>query len=571
MTGDWLILRSLRSKTCLSPSRRLGNPHVKPFICLAIAIATTSPGRLNCVYASPPAGFALSLSWQLLDNRPDDRFESQLVLRNDGRAAVSDGWELYFNSPRQLVPDSVGPGCRLSHINGDLYVLRPTPSFKPLVPAEHRTISLDGSPCAINISDAPSGFYIVLDRGNGKTNVPMPIPLEVKPFPEASKLHRGAKDSVPLATPESRYRENESITRLPPEQLVKVVPTPVEIREMSGRVTLNSSTLVFYEPSLSNEANYAADAIGELFHRRLTAKEGIPATSDRSAAIRLRVGEIKLAGLLRKNGDEAYQLTIDPEKGVEIIGSDPAGVFYGVQTLRALLPIKSYRRAHDALVVDAVRIADSPRFRYRGLHLDVARNFQTKQTVQKLLDVMSFYKLNRLHLHLTDDEGWRIEIKQLPELTGVGGRRGHTLDESDCLIPSLGSGPFPDPEKSPGSGFYSQDVFIDLLRYAHARHVTIVPELDLPGHARAAVKSLEARQRRLNRGGNDQTATPLLLREPGDTSKYESVQMWRDNVVDVGRPDTYRFLELVVGELTAMYERAACSPYHHSSWRRRSA
>ena len=138
-------------------------------------------------------------------------------------------------------------------------------------------------------------------------------------------------------------------------------------------------------------------------------------------------------------------LSVSPDEGIEIIGGDPAGVFYGVQTLRALLPIDSYRQTNEEIEVDAMRIVDAPRFQYRGLHLDVARNFQTKQTVKKLLDLMAFYKLNRFHWHLTDDEGWRIEIKKLPELSEIGGRRGHTLDEAERLIPSYGSGPAPDP------------------------------------------------------------------------------------------------------------------------------
>jgi hexosaminidase len=169
---------------------------------------------------------------------------------------------------------------------------------------------------------------------------------------------------------------------------------------------------------------------------------------------------------------------------------------------------------------------------------------------------MAFYKLNRLHLHLTDDEGWRVEIKQLPELTKVGGHRGYTKDEEKSLIPSLGSGPFPDSENSPGNGYYTQGDFIKILQYAKARHISVVPELDLPGHARAAVKSMEARQRNSQRSVQNEKGDDFLLRDPGDNSKYQSVQMWSDNVIDVGREATYRFVDLVVGELSSMYKRA---------------
>jgi hexosaminidase len=203
-----------------------------------------------------------------------------------------------------------------------------------------------------------------------------------------------------------------------------------------------------------------------------------------------------------------------------------------------------------------VRIVDRPRFRYRGVHLDVARNFHSKDSVKKLLDLMAFYKLNRLHWHLTDDEGWRIEIRALPELTDVGARRGHTLDEGEHLIPSLGSGPFADPAASRGSGYYSQDDVVEILRYARARHIEVIPELDFPGHARAAIKSMEARQRRQTERGDAIGADTYLLRDPDDRSEYESVQMWRDNVVDVGRESTYRFISTVVSEISEMYQRA---------------
>jgi hexosaminidase len=169
---------------------------------------------------------------------------------------------------------------------------------------------------------------------------------------------------------------------------------------------------------------------------------------------------------------------------------------------------------------------------------------------------MAFYKLNRFHWHLTDDEGWRIEIRGLPELTEVGARRGHTSDESEHLAPSLGSGPFADAAASPGNGFYSQDDVVEILRFAQARHIVVIPELDFPGHARAAVKAMEARHRRLTQRGDAAAADRFLLREPGDASKYESVQMWRDNVVDVGRESTYGFLNLVIGELRDIYQRA---------------
>jgi hexosaminidase len=188
------------------------------------------------------------------------------------------------------------------------------------------------------------------------------------------------------------------------------------------------------------------------------------------------------------------------------------------------------------------------------MHLDVARNFQSKATVLKFLDLMAFYKLNRFHFHLSDDEGWRIEIQRLPELTEIGGRRGHTLDQSDRLIPTHGSGPFPD--RSPGSGFYTRADFVEILQYARDRHIEVIPELDFPGHAHSAIQSMEVRYRRLSELGDEQAASEFRLIDPEDRSEHRSVQGWGRNVINVCQDSTYHFLEPAVADLVDTYHSA---------------
>ena len=133
-------------------------------------------------------------------------------------------------------------------------------------------------------------------------------------------------------------------------------------------------------------------------------------------------------------------------------------------------------------------VKDKPRYNYRGMHLDLARNFQSYESLIKLIDLMAFYKLNKIHLHLTDDEGWRLESKILPELTETGARRAHTKDEKKALQPAYGSGPFGNLR---GTGYYTQEQYINLIRYAHERHIEVIPELNMPGYARAAIKALK--------------------------------------------------------------------------------
>lgn len=513
-------------------------------------------GLTSSVRAEPVGTLSISLEWRLIGNVAENRFRSQLKLTNGSSVPLAGGWALYFNSAARLFPDSVSPAVTLTHINGDFYVLRPSDGASSLPPGESQSIEYEGGPWAINVSDVPSGFYLVLNERSGRPSTPIDVPLKVGPFPAEESLRRGAEDVVPVTSAESRYLANAALNLLPPESLTKVVPTPIQVKRLSGEVTLGRDAIIFFnDPLLANEARYLADAMEPLLEARIPTHLEGSIDAPRPGSIRLRIKEAQPHTAKKRNNEEAYALTVTPEGGIEISGSSPSGVFYGVQTLRALLPIESYSKPPAELTIDAVRIVDAPRFPYRGLHLDVARNFQSKETVKKLLDLMAFYKLNRFHWHLTDDEGWRFEVKSLPELAEVGGRRGHTLDEADHLMPSHGSGPFPDAAISPGSGFYTQDQFVEILRYAHSRHITVIPELDFPGHARAAVKAMEARHRRLA-ASDPEAADEFLLREPRDTSKYESVQLWNDNVVDVGRESSYRFLAVVVDELIDLFRRA---------------
>ncbi|HEX4415923.1 MAG TPA: family 20 glycosylhydrolase [Lacipirellulaceae bacterium] len=495
------------------------------------------------------------IEWKLIENDAKGGYDAELTLHNGGPAPLAGKWALFFNDSAKLLPDSVGDGVTLTHLNGDFYVLEPSESAKPIDSDASITTRVRGEPWAINISDAPSGFYLMRGGREGAPSEAIPMPVHVGPFPAADKMHRGASDRVPVVTAESRFLENQSLTKLPLAEVAKITPTPLEFEPLPGRFRIADGTPIVYEAGLEVEAKSLENALRSEMTGTPKLKVRTKDEPSNDGAIQLRIGDSFAGRSTKSKVREAYELTVIPDKGIEIVGNDAAGVFYGVQTLRAMIPIGVYEQPTKSVDIEAAHISDAPRFSYRGMHLDVARNFHTKASVEKLVDVMAFYKLNRLHLHLTDDEGWRIEIKQLPELTEFGGRRGHTLNEANWLQPALGSGPMPESNASSGSGFYSQDEFVELLQYAAARQVAVIPEIDFPGHARAAIKSMQARERRLS--SSDVTAAAqYMLTEPGDTSEYESVQMWRDNVVDVGRDETYRFLDIVFGEMSAMYERA---------------
>jgi hexosaminidase len=207
----------------------------------------------------------------------------------------------------------------------------------------------------------------------------------------------------------------------------------------------------------------------------------------------------------------------------------------------------------SALTLPGVAVVDAPRFAYRGFQLDVARNFQDKRVVFKVLDLMAAYKLNKFHFHLTDDEGWRLEIAGLPELTAIGAVRGHSAKEGVRLPPAYGSGPGADDPH--GSGFYSRADYVEILRYAAARHIDVIPEIEMPGHARAAVKAMEARHRRMQAAG-EQGASQYLLHDADDRSVYRSAQEYTDNVINPGLESSYAFIEHVVTQVAALHREA---------------
>ena len=220
---------------------------------------------------------------------------------------------------------------------------------------------------------------------------------------------------------------------------------------------------------------------------------------------------------------EGYELNVDGE-GIEVRASQFPGFLYALQSLEQLLPAAVYgtEPAPDAAwEVPCVKIADAPRFAYRGMHLDVARHFFSVDEVKRYIDVMAIHKLNTLHWHLTDDQGWRIEIKRYPELTAVGSIRKATVVRKEW-------GTY---DGTPYGGFYTQDEIRDVVKYAADRGVTVIPEIDLPGHMLAAL-----------------TAYPELGCTGGP---YEVWGRWgvADDVLCPGREKTFEFLEGVLTEV----------------------
>jgi hexosaminidase len=243
-----------------------------------------------------------------------------------------------------------------------------------------------------------------------------------------------------------------------------VIPKPVAATSAAGNFTITADTQIAIAPETDSMR-----AIGNYLAERLRPATGyaLPVLATNAVT----AGQIMLTTVDGDPalGEEGYELTIAPD-GVTITAAAPAGLFYGVQTLRQLLPpsIEQATAQAGAWTLPAGTIRDNPRFEWRGAMLDVARHFFGVADVKRYIDLLAFYKLNRLHLHLSDDQGWRIEIQSWPRLAEYGGST------------QVGGGK---------GGYYTQEEYADIVAYAQQRYIMIIPEIDLPGHTNAALAS----------------------------------------------------------------------------------
>jgi hexosaminidase len=494
---------------------------------------------VTLAFTAPPvaAGTALHLRWELKEDvfrEEGDRGASRVAftLTNGGRATLAArGWALYYSAMHEPIAGTVRGGVVIENVTGDLQRMVPGADFKDLAPGQSVEVEYLTS-LLTNGSFAPVGPYVVFDSDPGKGH---PLAYVAVPFERPPQLGRDPR----VITPQAQF-DLDAARDIPKEALPPVFPTPASLERREGRLVLATLPAIVASPELQPEAAIATGYLRNLFPK--SAATAAPGAS----SLRLETGRVD-----GQESPEAYELVVDPAAGIRILGNSPAGVFYGLQSLRSLLPAEV---AHGGASLPALRVVDAPRFGYRGFFLDVARNFQPKPAVLRVLDLMARYKLNVFHFHLTDDEGWRVEIPSLPELTEVGARRGHTLDSSHFLPPAWGSGP--DVDRPYGSGFFSRADYTEILRYAAARHIEVVPELEMPGHARAAIKAMEARFRALQAKGDPQGAFRYLLSDPDDRSTYTSAQVYHDNVMNPALPSTYAFVERVVQDLVEIHREA---------------
>ncbi len=521
---------------------------------LLLLVFCSSSLLLNCSREQKialPKSSELEVKWELVTNmyQGKNQLLAAFTIYNHSKMTLGNkGWEMFFSQmpPTPLIVDSVR-AAKVVHINGDWFKLVPNKNFQ-LLPGDSIRINYCGTGFMIKKTDAALGIYFVFYDSKGKEQAIVPAGKEtIAPFIRPEQLSRAREDVAQVPTPESRYNENLQLNLLPKEQQLRLIPSPLSVRIGSDTVAIDNGWPIFYSEGLEMEAGYLGKKLKELTGTDFSLLKGTPSGLP---AFSIQTGPVS------QNKPEAYQLTVNSINGVSIKGFDSAGLFYGIQSFLAALPVKQFTMPAKVLKTVSLQITDAPRFSYRGLQFDMARNFQSRQTILKMLDVMASYKLNRFLFYFMEDEGWRVEIPGLPELTQIGSARQHGKLGDPTLHPSYGSGPYANASEGYGTGYFSSEEFVEMLNYAKERHITVIPVVNFPAHVRSAIKSMEFRYSKLMNEGKVAEANEFRLIDPDDTSKYISAQGYHDNVVCVGRESVFHFYDAAVKGIKQMYQQA---------------
>lgn len=474
------------------------------------------------------------ITWKVLgENNHSEQMISELILHNASNKDTipASGWTLYFNAENPKTLDQDSSIFKTTHINGDFFKLTPGKSFKGLAPQKAIGEKIVSNRIR-NLTDFATGFYLVQDDiPAGPVLIPLEIQSEIDHKEDEKELARAF------------FQQNQSVPPIDTQVVSPIFPTPSFFQSKEGAFELSSKTTIICDGLFIQEAGQLSQTLKNAISGNFSIQHKDDTNDASKNSIILRKSD--------KHPTEGYELTVSSDQ-ILLSASTSAGIFYGIQSLKTMLPATTAKLSQ--ITIPSVDIIDEPRFGHRAFMMDIARNFQPKSQIRKVLDLLALYKMNVLHLHFNDDEGWRIEINGLPELTNVGSKRGHTLTEDDRLFPSYGSGPFID--QSSGSGHLTRADFIEILKYAHARHIKVIPEYETPGHARAAIKAMDARYKRFIAANEKEKAEEYLLRDLEDQSVYRSIQNFDDNIINPALPSVYRFMEKIVDETIAMYKEA---------------
>jgi hexosaminidase len=432
----------------------------------------------------------------------------------------------------------------VEHLNGDLHQITLKEDFSGFKAGETKRLTIRAQFWMLAESDAMPN-YIVSAQGSQPRVIDSTRPIidsetglevltHITPLNDSVKhFKRTANDSTVMLNSSNLFKRNSAaklnvINKV--DIATAIIPTPKSIKvDNSGFVDISKGISV----KLGNvDAAQVQAALTRLHTLGIKQSEqGLPLN------LFISPNEDKLMG--------SYTLHVT-DQGIKVLAVDANGVFNALQSLASLVTV-------GVSELPKVIVEDEPHYAFRGMMVDVARNFHSKAFILSLLDQMAAYKLNKLHLHLGDDEGWRLEIPSLPELTEVGSKRCFDKEETRCLMPQLGAGIDP---TSSVNGYYSVADYQEILAAATARHIQVIPSLDMPGHSRSSVKAMTARYKKYHAQEDEAKATQYLLDDFKDTTQYSSVQFYGDNTINVCLESSYTFVMEVMSQVKKMHSDA---------------
>lgn len=490
-------------------------------------------------------GQHLNVQYSVLSNIDDtacrvhipkgDCFSSQMTLQS-AKSAIPATTSLFFSHIAPVRGFDTDSAITIEHINGDLHRL----TFNESIAADTKvTVTLSAPFWHASRSDAMPNYYLtypslqpVIVASTTRVKEPgthLLVNQHTDAWQNEAQYKRTTSDAM-LLMDSAFLAKQATYTTKSAEWDNRVIPQVAE-RKDTGETIAVTGIRVKGISVKDDVVNALSPALAQAAFFGLSQQDnGIP---------------VNISYTPNTLVEGEYSLVVSNSR-VDIKAKDAVGANYALLTLAQL-----YNKSRQTLPITSIH--DKPRFAFRGMHLDIARHFPGKAAITSVLTQMFTYKLNKLHLHLSDDEGWRLAIDALPELTDIGAYRCHDLSEQTCLLPQLGSGPF---KSAQGNGFLTQQDYIDILQMAHQRGIEVIPSLDMPGHARAAIMSMNARYQRLMKAGNRAEANKYMLVDKQDTTRYESVQFYRDNTINPCLDSTYTFIDTIMGAVKALHDKA---------------
>ncbi|XP_063400404.1 putative beta-hexosaminidase [Mytilus trossulus] len=530
---------------------------VAGFGLLLVLNTALSEANLGNIANSLKVGYDVGRNGLPLDLGPGQRITTYLAnitLENIGKTPINpDGWSLYMCHEKLIHPmfynisglQFAGGGLILPgnvtviHIKGCMFSFTPylgeDPRFKaqPIEPGQTLIIPIVASEFLVSRYSVYPNWYIA---NRSHTNL-IPNTMDndrkfVGPFEHNIQYTRYINDldSIKLS-PIDRYRGYRFLSK--PETKSEILPTPFKKTENTGSVSVNGNWLIDYNGvrNLANIATYLQSSI--------KGESGLSLRLSNVADGTRKVIQILLSKPAASTNPEAYTLQVNPNnERIVINGFSNAAVINGINTLRSLLA--------GGRTIKSMTINDYPRFSYRGLELDLASNYFPPSTVKKVIDVMALYKLNKLVLILGEENGWRIEIPEIPSLTKIGSKRCHDPSEDSCLFSQLGSKP-----DGTDGGYLTVQNYQDLIKYAAVRNIEIIPQIHMGVKARAAIKSMRVHTMTTK----DKS---MVLQDPTDIPRYMTSTLYSDSAVNPCLPNesTEKFFEFILTKLKKYHESA---------------